>query len=100
MDKLVIKITVDRNIDPELYDAVANVPPRQRGAVIRRWWREGLKPRSPTLVTARPADPPGVVYTREPVAAAATGQSSDVADGQRLRQDLDSPGLSGLSAFV
>lgn len=100
MTKLVIKITVDRNIDPELYDAVANVPPRQRGAVIRRLWRQGLNPGSQTVAIKQPADAPGVVYTREPVAAAATGQSSDDADGQRLRQDLDSPGLSGLSAFV
>jgi len=100
MAKLVIKITVDRNIDPELYDAVASVPSRQRGAVIRRWWRQGLNPGSQTVATKQPADAPGVVYTREPAAGAATGHGPDGADGKRLRQDLDGQGLSGLSAFV
>lgn len=100
MAKLVIKVTVDKNIDLDLYDSVANLPRRQRGAVIRRWWRQGLKPGSQTVATARPADPPGVAYTSEPDTTVTAGHGAHGADGKRLRQDLDGQGLSGLSAFV
>lgn len=100
MAKLVIKITVYQSIDPDLYDSVSDLPLRRRAAVIRRWWRRGLQPGGQMTESPRPADPPGVAYTREPAAAVAAGQGSDGADGKRLRQDLDGQGLSGLSAFV
>jgi len=97
MAKLVIKITVYQSLDPELYDSVRDLPLRRRAAVIRRLWRRGLQSGGQATETSRPADVPGVGYTREPVAAA--GQRLDDADGQRLQQDLDGQGLSGLSVF-
>lgn len=101
MAKLVIKVTVDKNIDLDLYDSVANLPRRQRGAVIRRWWRQGLKPGSQTVATARPADPPGVAYTSKPgTADVAAGHGSGGANEKLLREHLDGQSLSGLSAFV
>lgn len=100
MAKLVIKITVDKNVDPDLYDSVVNLPRRQRGAVIRRWWRQGLKSGSQTVTTPRPAEPPGVAYTSEPVTVVAAGHDANGTNGKRLRQDLDGQGLLGLSAFV
>jgi len=43
MEKLVIKIIVYKEVDPDLYDSVGHLPLRQRAAVIRRLWREGLR---------------------------------------------------------
>lgn len=100
MAKLVIKITVDKNVDPDLYDSVVNLPRRQRGAVIRRWWRQGLKLGSQTVATPQPADHPGVGYTSEPGTAIAAGHGTNGTNGKRLRQDLNGQGLLGLSAFV
>jgi len=90
---------VYQSLDPELYDSVRDLPLRRRAAVIRRLWRRGLQSGDQAPETPRPSDVPGVGYTREPVAGAATGHGADGADGKRLRQDLDGQGLSGLSAF-
>lgn len=38
-----IKITVYKEVDPDLYDSVGHLPLHQRAAVIRRLWREGLR---------------------------------------------------------
>ncbi len=56
MEKLTIKITVYKDIDPELYDSVSQLPLRQRSAVIRRLWREGLQAGSLGREASRPAN--------------------------------------------
>jgi hypothetical protein len=100
MAKLVIKITVDKNVDPDLYDSVASLPRRQCGAVIRRFWRQALQPRSQGMETPRPADPLGVHSTGNEGTAVTAGLGSGGADGKLLRKHLDGQSLSGLSAFV
>jgi hypothetical protein len=101
MAKLVIKITVDKNVDPDLYDSVASLPRRQCGAVIRRLWRQGLQPANQEREAARrPADPLGAHSTGNEGTAVAAGLGSGGADGKLLRKHLDGQSLSGLSAFV
>lgn len=100
MAKLVIKITIDKNVDPDLYDSVAGLPRRQCGAVIRRLWRQALQPGCQGMETPRPADVSGVHSTGNEGTAVAAGLGSGGADGKLLRQHLDGQSLSGLSAFV
>lgn len=99
MGKLVIKITVYQDTDPDLYDSVSNLPLRRRSAVIRRLWRRGLQAGSQTIETPRPEQAPGVQPAGADGAAMTAGPGSAGA-GQRLRQDLKVEGLTGLSAFV
>lgn len=97
MGKLVIKITVYQDADPDLYDSVANLPLRRRSAVIRRLWRRGLQPASQETETAQRADPSRV----ESAGAEETAITTDPGSGdggELLRRHLD--GLSGLTAFV
>ena len=63
MEKLVIKITVYKDVDPVLYDSVSQLPLRQRAAVIRRLWQEGLWARSQGMEASRPADTQGAPST-------------------------------------
>ncbi|MEK7413103.1 MAG: hypothetical protein AAB263_07285, partial [Planctomycetota bacterium] len=42
MKKIIVKLTVSEDADPELYNAICNIPPRRRGAVLRRLCRQGL----------------------------------------------------------
>jgi len=100
MAKLVIKITVYQSVDPDLYDSVSNLPLRQRSAVIRRLWRQGLRPGRPKIEAARSVDPPHAQSSGKEGTVVATDQGSGGADGKLLRQHLDSQSLSGLSAFV
>lgn len=97
MAKLVIKITVYQSLDPELYDSVCDLPLRRRAAVIRRLWREGLRPRSQTMETLQ-VGLPGAMPTERTVLTA--DQKKSGADGELLRKDLAAQGLSELSAFV
>jgi hypothetical protein len=99
MGKLVIKITVYQDADPDLYESVANLPLRRRSAVIRRLWRRGLQAGSQMIDTPRPEQTPGVPPAGADGAAVTVGQGSD-GGGRRLRQDLKVEGLAGLSAFV
>lgn len=100
MAKLVIKITVYQDADPDLYESVANLPLRRRSAVIRRLWRRGLQAGSQTIETPRPEQAPDVQPAGADGAAMTAGHGSDGASGQRLRQDLKVEGLSGFAAFV
>lgn len=43
MEKLLIKVTVYRGTDPDLYDSLVGLPLRQRSTVIRKLWRKGLE---------------------------------------------------------
>ncbi|BAV33408.1 hypothetical protein SCL_1094 [Sulfuricaulis limicola] len=97
MGKLVIKVTVYQDTDPDLYDSVSHLPLRRRSAVIRRLWRRGLQAGSPETVMTRRADPSRV----ESAGAEETAMTTDPASGdggELLRRHLD--GLSGLTAFV
>lgn len=101
MAKLVIKITVYQSVDPDLYESVSHLPLRQRSAVIRRFWRQGLQPANQEREAVhRQADPPGVHSTGKEGTAVVADRGSGGADGKLLRQHLDSQSLSGLSAFV
>ncbi|MEW6332079.1 MAG: hypothetical protein AB1560_11535 [Pseudomonadota bacterium] len=100
MGKLVIKITVYQDADPDLYDSVSNLPLRRRSAVIRRLWRRGLQAGSPVLATPQPEPAAGVPPAGADGATVAADPGVGGAGGQRLRQDLKVEGLTGLSAFV
>jgi hypothetical protein len=100
MGKLVIKITVYQDADPDLYDSVSHLPLRRRSAVIRRLWRRGLQAGSQTIETPRAEPAPGVQPAGADGTAMTAGPGSDGAGGQRLRQDLKVEGLSGFAAFV
>jgi hypothetical protein len=97
MGKLVIKITVYRDTDPDLYDSVSRLPLRRRSAVIRRLWRRGLQAGSPETVTAQRANSPRL-ESAGTEGAAMTADQGNGDDGELLRRHLD--GLSGLTAFV
>lgn len=97
MGKLVIKITVYQDADPDLYDSVSHLPLRRRSAVIRRLWRRGLQAGSPEAVTAQRANSLRLESAGTEGAAMTTDQGNGD-DGELLRQHLD--GLSGLTAFV
>jgi hypothetical protein len=93
MAKLVIKITVHQSVDPDLYESVSYLPLRQRSAVIRRFWRQGLQPANQEREAVhRPTGKEG--------AAVVADRGSGGVDGKLLRQHLDSQSLSGLSAFI
>ncbi len=97
MGKLVIKITVYQDADPDLYDSVSNLPLRRRSAVIRRLWRRGLQAGSPETVTAQRANSPRL-ESAGTEGAAMTADQGNGDEGELLRRHLD--GLSGLTAFV
>lgn len=98
MAKLVIKITVYKEVDPDLYDSVTGLPLRRRAAVIRRLWRQGLQSGNQKFETPRPADAPGVQPAGAVRATVTADQGSGGAGDELLRRHLD--GLSGLAAFV
>lgn len=98
MKKLVIKITVYKDVDPDLFDSVSHLPLRRRSAVIRRLWRQGLQPGSQKNETPRPVDLPHAQSSGEEGTAVATDPGSGDASDELLRQHLD--GLSGFAAFV
>ena len=82
MEKLIVKVTVYKDIEPELYDSVNQLPLRQRSAVIRRLWWQGLQAEVRKAKAARPADAFGAFPTanrRKPVPGPA-GQPAAVAD--------------------
>jgi hypothetical protein len=97
MGKLVIKITVYKSVDPDLYDSVSGFPLRRRAAVIRRLWRQGLQLGIQKNETPRPADVPRIETTGADGAAVTADQGSGGANDELLRRHLD--GLSGLAAF-
>ena len=96
MGKLVIKITVYQDTDPDLYDSVSNLPLRRRSAVIRRLWHRGLQAGSLETGAARRDDPSRHESADAEGKAMTTDQGNS--DGKLLRRHLD--GLSGLTAFV
>lgn len=97
MGKLVIKITVYQDTDPDLYESVSNLPLRRRSAVIRRLWRRGLQTGSPETVTAQRANS-SPLESAGAEGAVMTADQGNGDDGELLRLHLD--GLSGLTAFV
>jgi hypothetical protein len=97
MGKLVIKITVYQDTDPDLYESVSNLPLRRRSAVIRRLWRRGLQAGSPETVTAQRASSSRLESAGAEGAAMMADQGNGD-DRELLRRHLD--GLSGLTAFV
>ncbi|MHB1955447.1 MAG: hypothetical protein ACYCOU_17055 [Sulfobacillus sp.] len=96
MDKIVIKVTVYRNTDPELYDSIQHVPLRRRSTLIRRYWLLGLRPPPPGLFTVPSAERPGTPasWVSEP----RTCESVDTHDTGR--DQLNVHDLDGLSAFL
>ncbi|MHB1142847.1 MAG: hypothetical protein ACYC1T_13965 [Sulfuricaulis sp.] len=97
MAKLVIKITVYQDADPDLYNSVSHLPLRRRSAVIRRLWRRGLQPASQETETAQRANSSRLESTGTEGTAMTTDEGSGDG-GELLRRHLD--GLSGLTAFV
>ncbi|WP_298138316.1 hypothetical protein [Acidiferrobacter sp.] len=96
MEKVVIKITVYKELDPDLYESVSGLPLRQRAALIRRLWREGLIPGGRPTETHELMVLPATDLAGQPEPAA----DNNGADKELLRKDLATQGLSVLSAFV
>ena len=98
MEKVVIKMTVIREVEPDLYASISGLPLRQRSSVVRRLWREGVKSESRAIGTVQAANLPDAAPAER--AAPAVDNKIDGADGELLRKDLAAQGLLGLSAFV
>lgn len=96
MDKSVIKVTVYRNTDPELYDSIQHVPLRRRSTLIRRYWLHGLRPLHPGLFTIPPVE-----KLSAPVSKVSEPRPCELVDTQDTCQDqLNVHDLDGLSAFL
>jgi hypothetical protein len=101
MTKLIIKITLYQNVDPDLHDSVSHLPLRQRSAVIRRLWRQGLQFKSEERGMVRcPADLAGTHMMAAERTEVTNDHGSGGADDRLLREHLGRQNISGLSAFV
>lgn len=100
MAKLVVKVTVYQDVDPDLFDSVSRLPPRQRAAVIRRLWRQGLGPGSCGVGGPGPEDSPRPVPTGQSAVSVGAPPEAEDTGSRLLREHLTGPGLPGLSAFV
>lgn len=99
LEKLVIKLTVDGNIDPDLVESVKHLPLRQRSALIRRFWRLGLRGGNDACAAhqlERERMPALISDDKE----AATSRSRSSLDTDLLRRDLNGQSQAGFSAFV
>ncbi len=97
MKKIVIKVTIYRDVDPDLYDSVSGVPMRRRSSVIRYWWQRGLQSATALQISARPAEAQKTSIIGN--AEGALPQLAGVND-KRLGAQLHTEMLGGLLAFV
>ncbi|MHB8253877.1 MAG: hypothetical protein ACYDEV_09305 [Acidiferrobacter sp.] len=96
-EKLVIKVTIYRDVDRDLYDSVSGVLMRQRSSVIRYWWQRGLQRATALQTSARPAEAQNTSIIGN--GEGALPQLAGVND-KRLGAQLDTETLGGLSVFV
>lgn len=102
MEKLIVKVTVYKDIEPELFDSINQLPLRQRSAVVRRLWWQGLQAEVQKANAAQPADAFGALPTanrRKPVPGPA-GQPAAVPDRHAARARLGDAIAELLSASV
>lgn len=99
MEKLVIKLTVDGNIDPDLVESVKHLPLRQRSALIRRFWRLGLRGGNDAY-DARPLERENMPVLVPDDKEIASSRSRSNLDTDLLRRDLNGQSQTGFSAFV
>lgn len=99
LEKLVIKLTVDGNIDPDLVESVKHLPLRQRSALIRRFWRLGLRGGN-DVCTARPQERESMTALIPADKETGSSRSRSSLDTDLLRRDLNGQSQAGFSAFV
>ena len=100
LEKLVIKLTVDGNIDPDLVESVKHLPLRQRSALIRRFWRLGLHRRNKSACGIYPEERESVSVPLPSDKESAPSRDMGSLDADLLRRDLNGQSQAGFSAFV